>query len=152
MSAAAAHRCLEPGLSIIVATVDANGQPATCRGVALDSRDGLQTLTVFLPVATSLETISNLAATKRIAVASTHPISNSATQVKGTTIEARLATEEEGAFVRGRLDAFAQMLLAFGVPPRLAHSLRHWPAFAVTLRVEEIFEQTPGPNAGKRIQ
>ena len=152
MSAAVAHRCLEPGQSIIVATVDAHGQPATCRGFALDSRDDLQTLIVFLPVATSHETISNLAVTKRLAVAATHPITNAATQLKGTTIEARLATEEEGVFLGRRIDAFAQMLLAFGVPPRLAHSLRHWPAFAVTMRVEQIFEQTPGPNAGKRIQ
>jgi len=151
MNAAVAHRCLDPGLSIIVSTVDAHGQPATCRGIAIDSRDALQTLTVYLPVATSHETISNLAVTKRLAVAAIHAISNAATQLKGTTVEARLATEEEGVFVRGRLDAFAQMLLAFGVPPRLAHSLNHWPAFAVTIRVEQIFEQTPGPNAGKRI-
>ena len=152
MNAAVAHRCLEPGLSIIVATVDAHGQPATCRGVAIDSLDALQTLTVYLPVATSHETIANIAVTKRLSVAATHPISNAATQLKGTTMEARLATEQEGVFVRGRLDAFAQMLLAFGVPPRLAHSLNHWPAFAVTIRVEQMFEQTPGPNAGKRIQ
>ena len=128
------------------------GAAATCRGYAIDSRDSLQTLTVFIPVATSHETIANLAVTKRLAVASTHPISNSATQLKGTTIEARLATDEEGVFVRNRVEAFAQMLLAFGVPPRLAHSLGHWPAFAVTIRVEQIFEQTPGPNAGTRIQ
>jgi hypothetical protein len=146
------HSCLEPGLSIIIATVDSHGQPAACRGVAIASRDDLETVTVFVPVATGHETISNLAVTKRLSVAATHPITNSATQLKGATIEARLATEEEGAFVRSRLDAFAQMLLAYGVPPRLAHSMNHWPAFAVTIRVEQMFEQTPGPNAGKRIR
>jgi len=146
------HRCLEPGLSIIVGTAGAQGQPATCRGVAIVSRDDLETLTVFLPVATSQETIRNIALTKRLAVAATHPLDNSATQLKGTTIDTRLATDEEGVFVRSRLDAFAQMLLAFGVPPRLAHAMGHWPAFAVTIRVEQIFEQTPGPNAGRRLQ
>ncbi len=152
MSAAVVRRCLEPGLSIIVATVDAHGQPATCRGVAMTSHDDLQTATVFLPVATSHETIANVAATKRLAVAATHLFDNSSMQIKGTTIEARLATDEEAVFVRSRLDAFAQMLLAFGVPPRLAHTMSHWPAFAVTLRVEQVFEQTPGPGAGRRIQ
>ena len=73
-------------------------------------------------------------------------------QVKGTTIEARLAREDEAPYVRARLDAFVEMCAAFGVPRRLTRSAGHWPAFAVSVRVEEIFEQTPGPNAGSRLQ
>ncbi len=152
MTTARVHRCLEPGLSIIVGTVNAQGQPSTCRGIAIASRDDLATLTVYLPVATSQETIQNVALTKWVAVAATHPLDNSATQVKGIATEARLAREDEGVFVRERLGAFIGVLRAFGVPVRLAHSFNHWPAFAITIRVEQVFEQTPGPNAGRRLQ
>ena len=146
------HRCLDPGLSIIVGAVDEHGQPSTCRAIAIDSRDELETLTVFLPVATSHETIKNVATTKRLAVVATYPFDNSATQLKGEAIQARLASDEEGVFVRERLEAFIGSLRGFGVPGRIAGSLAHWPAFAVTIRVEQIFEQTPGPNAGRRIR
>ncbi len=145
-------QCLEPGLAILVGTVDAAGVPATCRGVAVSSSDGLQTLTVYVPVATSHATIQNLATTRRIAVGATHPIRHSATQLKGQSLEVRLARDEEAGFVRARLDAFAEVLDTVGVPRRLAHSMAHWPAFAVTMRVEQIFEQTPGPKAGSKLR
>jgi hypothetical protein len=38
------------------------------------------------------------------------------------------------------------------VPRRLTRTVVHWPAFAVTIRVEEIYEQTPGPKAGTRLR
>jgi hypothetical protein len=134
------HRCLEPGMSIVVGTVDTHGQPASCRGVAIRSEDNLDTLTVFLPVSTSHETIKNVALTKWLAVTSTYPLDNSATQIKGTATETRLAREEEGTFVEERFEAFTGVLRAFGVPGRLAQSLSHWPVFAVTIRVDQIFE------------
>jgi hypothetical protein len=103
-------------------------------------------------VATSHETIQNLGTTKRLAVAATHVIDHCATQLKGATSDARLACEDEAAFVRERLEAFADMLDAVGVPKRLTRSLSHWPAFAIKMRVEQVFEQTPGPNAGSRLR
>jgi len=146
------HRCLEPGLSILVGTADASGRPSCCRAIAISSDDDLKTVTVYLPVATSHETIQNLATTSRMAIAATDPADHSATQIKGTTTDARLARDEEAAFVRGRLDAFAEKLDGFGVPRRLTRSLTHWPAFAVSMRVEQVFDQTPGPKAGSRLR
>jgi hypothetical protein len=139
-------------LSIIVGAVDAQGNPTCCRCFAIRSDDDLQTLTVYLPVATSHEAIQSLASTQRLAVGATHPMESSATQLKGTTIETRLAREDEAAFVNGRLEAFAEMLVGYGVPRKLTRTAVHWPAFAVTIRVEEIYEQTPGPKAGTRLR
>jgi len=146
------RRCLEPGLSILVGTADAAGTPSCCRGIAIQSLDEFETVTVFLPVATSHETIHNVATTKQLAVVATHPRDNFATQFKGITIDARLAREDESIFVRQRLDAHANMLERIGVPRRLTHRVAHWPAFALTMRVEQVFDQTPGPKAGSRIR
>jgi hypothetical protein len=119
--------------------------------VAVASDDDLETLTVYVPVATSHTAIQNVATTKRLAIAATHVFTNAATQIKGTAIETRLAREDETAYVRARLDAFADVLESVGVPRRLTRSVAHWPAFAIRIRVEQIFEQTPGPNAGSRL-
>jgi hypothetical protein len=152
MSTERIHRCLESGTSILVGTVDAGGTPSCCRAVALTSTDDLETVIVYLPVATSHETIQNLATTKRLAITATHPVEHCATQLKGTATEARLAREDEGSMVRARLDALADVLESIGLPRRVTRSFSHWPAFAVNMRVEQVFEQTPGPKAGSRLR
>jgi hypothetical protein len=145
------HRCLEPGLSVLVGTADSSGNPSCCRGIAIASTDNLQTVTVYLPVATSQDTIHNLATTKQIAIGVSHPRDNFSTQFKGISLEARLARDEESAYVRQRLEAFADLLERIGLPRRITRALAHWPAFAVTMRVEQTFDQTPGPNAGRTV-
>lgn len=152
MSTPSIHRCLEAGLAILVGTVDAQGTPSTCRGIAVAPADAADAITAYVPVATSQDVIRNIALTKRIALAASHPISHRSTQVKGVAIDARLAREDEAPYVRERLEAFAEVLDKIGVPRRVTRSVAHWPAFAVTIKVEQIFDQTPGPNAGARIQ
>ena len=152
MTNARAQHCLTPGLSILVATVDPQGFPSCCRGVAIASADDLETLTVYVPVATSQDIIRNVALTKRLAVAASHPIDHCTTQIKGTTTDARLARDDEAEVVRRGLDAFADVLDRIGVPRRLTRSVSHWPAFAITMRIEQMFEQTPGPQAGTRLR
>jgi len=152
MPAELARRCLEPGLSVLIGTADPAGTPVSCRGIGIRSDDDLQTITVYVPIATSQETIQNLATTRRVAVGVTHPRDNFSAQFKGSTIEARLAREDEADFVRARLDAFADVLDPIGIPRRVTRSLVCWPAFAVTMRVDQTFDQTPGPRAGRALR
>ena len=150
MTSSRVHRCLEPGLSIIVAAVDARGIPSCCRSDAIRSDDDLQTLTVYLPVATSHDAIQSLAVTKRLAVAATQMMESSATQLKVTTIETRLAREEEAPFLNERLDAFADKLVELGVPRRLARTAVHWPAFAIDIRSRRSSSRRPDRKRGRR--
>jgi hypothetical protein len=39
-----------------------------------------------------------------------------------------------------------------GVPRRVTRSFAHWPAFAIEIDVDPVFEQTPGPRAGTRLR
>jgi hypothetical protein len=82
----------------------------------------------------------------------TNPIDHCSTQLKGVSLDARLARDDEATFVRARRDALADSLDAIGIPRRVTQNITCWPAFAVTLRVDEIFDQTPGPNAGARLR
>jgi hypothetical protein len=116
------------------------------------SDDGLRTATVYLPVATSRDTIANVATTGRIAVAATHVVEHDSVQIKGATRNIRLATEEERPLIEGRLLAFGKVVEPLGLPLHITRSVNCWPAFAIEIEVEHIFEQTPGPRAGQQIQ
>ena len=139
-------------MSVLVGSVDARGMPSCCRAMALVSNDELVTATVYVPVATSQVTIANIANTHRIAVVSANPIDHSTIQLKGTVTGTRLARPDEEPVVRERAQAFGRSLEAIGLPGRVTGRVTHWPAFAIDLRVQEIYEQTPGPRAGTRIQ
>jgi hypothetical protein len=143
---------LEPRVSIIVGTVSAERMPACCRAIAIRADDELSVFTVYVPVATSEETIANVASTRRIAVVCSRPLTHSTVQIEGTVREVRLAPEGERAFVSGRLAAFADELGDLGFPRGNIASLAHWPAFAIELAAEELYEQTPGPDAGISLQ
>ena len=145
-------KCVESGVSVIVGSVDAEGNPACCRAVGLRSDDDLATVTVFVPVATSAETIANVASTRRLAVVTTHPISHCATQLKGVVERTRPAREDEEPFVVEHLGGFGGVLNTIGYPLRTTRSITHWPAFALEMRVDEIYEQSPGPKAGTRLR
>ncbi|HEX9982643.1 MAG TPA: pyridoxamine 5'-phosphate oxidase family protein [Thermoanaerobaculia bacterium] len=138
------------GTSVLVGTVDADGVPACCRGVAFVPKDD-DTVTVYLPVATAQETVANVATTRRVAISVTHPIDHTSTQVKGVTRGVRIAGESEREVVMRCVNAFADVLDQIGLPRRISHSLTHWPAFAIDVTVEETFDQTPGPKAGNPI-
>jgi hypothetical protein len=146
------RRCLEAGTSVLVGTVDTRGIPSCCRASAITSDDELKTVAIYLPIATSQQIIKDIATTHRVAVASTQVIEHVSIQLKGTANTARLARDDEAALVEQRYRAFADVLFKIGLPRRLTQSVVHWPAFVVEMRVEEIFEQTPGPNAGARLR
>ncbi|HEX7153933.1 MAG TPA: pyridoxamine 5'-phosphate oxidase family protein [Thermoanaerobaculia bacterium] len=144
------RRSLAEGTSVLVGTVDADGVPACCRGVALIPKDD-DTVTVYLPVATAQETVANVATTRRLAVCISHPIDHTTTQLKGVTRGVRIAGEHERELVTRSLEKFADILDEIGLPRRITRSVTHWPAFAIDMSVEETFDQTPGPKAGNPI-
>ena len=153
MASERARRCLDPGVAVVVATVDATGAPEPCRAIAIASQDAdLETITVYVPAATSEATIANLTATRRIAVVATYPPDHFSVQLKGTVAGVRPAADADEPFLAERLAQFATTLDVIGVPERVTHRLNHWPAVAIDVRVDGIFEQTPGPRAGEPMR
>ena len=60
----------------------------------------------------------------------------------------RLARDDEQAFVETRLLEFADVLSELGLARKFTRAITHWPAFAIDMKVENVFDQTPGPKAG----
>jgi hypothetical protein len=145
-------RYLGNGMVIVVGTVDAGGWPVTCRAAALVGQEGDGRVTVYLPVATSAETIANVANSGRVAIVSSCPGDHGTIQLKGRSCGVRLAGESEAELVAAQVERLAEVLEAVGVPRRVTKSLAAWPAFAVEVQVESVFDQTPGPRAGARLK
>lgn len=139
-------------MSLYAGTVGVDGVPVGCRAVALTTNPELSKITVYVPMTTSSDLVAGVAATKRLAVVATYPPDHFSMQLKGTTTAVRLATDDERELVRDRLEGFAEVLYGLGVPMRMVRAVNHWPAFAIDLQVDEIFDQTPGPKAGMPIR
>ena len=139
-------------MSVLVGTVDRDGVPACCRGIAVLSNDDLKTATVFVPLATSRDVVANAAATRRIAVGTSMPIEHISFQMKGSVKELRLARDAEASFIEKRLASFADVLAKIGMPRHITMSMNHWPAFAIEFTIENMFDQTPGPKAGTELR
>lgn len=152
MVATRMKRWSEEGVSVLIGTVDGEGFPTCCRGVAIVPSDDLETATVYLPVATGQETIANIATTRRLAVAMAHPIDHSSTQFKGTSRAVRLARADESEMVRARFESFGALLEEIGLPRKILQKVAWWPAFAIEMQIEQVFDQTPGPKAGMAIR
>ena len=146
------HSPAQRGMSLYAGSVGVDGFPVGCRAIALTTNPELSRITVYVPMATSADVLSAVAATKRLAVVATYPPDHFSLQLKGRTTGLRLAADHERDLLHDRLEGFAEVLYELGVPMRVVRSVNHWPAFAIDLDVEEIFDQTPGPKAGMAIR
>lgn len=141
-------RILEGHDAIAVGTRDAGLRPwvSLAAGVSFAAGDGL--MTVFVPEATSEETLANLEANGVIAVVFEHVPSHHTVQVKGRVTEIRPAVEVERSLVERSMASFFAQVEAGGGAPNVVRKKRRWPCRAVTFAIGDVFEQTPGPRAG----
>jgi hypothetical protein len=113
-----------------------------------------ETITFFVPEGRSEKILSDLKSNGRIALAvswATHE----AYQLKGVYMSSRPADAKERAVQEIYRSKLLSAAIQAGYPEQIAKSLvlgfAYQPAVAIIFRVEEIFLQTPGPEAGKKI-
>lgn len=139
---------LESGVSVLVGTRDRLLVPEGARGFGVRVLPGGTEIEVFVPDAWGERTLANLADNGRIAVSVAQPEDHRSVQVKGAMIAIRPGSEAERAAIDRYREALIAKFSVIGYPPSLFHRLNVWPCHVVRLRVEALFEQTPGPRAG----
>jgi hypothetical protein len=73
-------------------------------------------------------------------------------QLKGAYVASRAANESDLAVVKQKAEQFRALFQPiFGFSDRACKARFQKPILAMTFRVEEIYDQTPGPGAGARI-
>lgn len=139
---------LESGVSVLVGTRDRLLVPEAIRAfglrVAADGRE----LEVFVPGVWAARTLANLRHNGRVAVAAARPADHRSVQVKGAVVAIRDGDAADAAEIERYRELLVLDFAAIGYPPRILHRLNARPCHVVRLRVEALFEQTPGPRAG----
>ena len=135
-------------------TRDERLRPAHTFAVGGMVHEDRQTVTVFVPSERAQRIVAHLESNGRVALG-IGQASHEAYQLKGTYLSRRPTDADDVA----RQEAYRKALLAdalkAGYPEEMARPLTqgfaYAPGLAITFRAEEVFLQTPGPEAGSRL-
>jgi len=141
---------LESACALLVGSVDPHGVPDAIRGWGVEVL-GPDRLRVLLSDNAD-RTLANLADGGRIALTTTHFVTLLSWQLKGRATAIGPVTAAD----RIRYDAFCAgcvgiLHLADGTPEEIIWRIAPQGIVACEMVVEQVFDQTPGPEAGARI-
>jgi hypothetical protein len=139
---------LESGVSILIGTRSPDLRPLSGRGMGAKVDRARGTVTIYFPSEPCARLIENVRATKVLAATFSRPIDHRSLQIKGSVTSIREGTEEDQAIQAVYRGALMEQLAAIGVSRALSRRVAWFPSVAVEVHVSEMFEQTPGPNAG----
>ena len=108
-------------------------------------------ITFFVRKSLSQQVLENLEENGRATVF-TGVASHEAYQFKGHFLEARELTGEEQQASSKNRAYFIEVMSEMGLPrPAVERLLGVAPDIGITIKIEEIFVQTPGPDAGSKL-
>jgi Pyridoxamine 5'-phosphate oxidase len=139
-------------VAVSVATRDGNLRPAFSRawGPCLSDDGRTMTLCVIAPLGS--RTRANLEQNGAIAVGLSMPTTARTAQLKGVAVDVREPRPDELERAGHHVDAFCAEVEPLGHPAAVVRRMfRPADFLSVTFPVDERFEQTPGPAAGRRL-
>jgi hypothetical protein len=141
----------EKGLSVSVATRNADLLPYALRGWGQHLSSDGRTLDVFIDRPIAARAISDLRDNGRLAVVFTDVFEFRSIQVKGRCVEVGDPEPDDWPFIEHHREAFTDALTALGFQTALVRNF--WSTQVVKLRmvIEEFYDQTPGPGAGRKL-
>jgi hypothetical protein len=142
---------LEEGLSTHIASRNERLEPSAARVMALQVDPDRKHVVAFVPAVSAGQVMRDLRANGQVALVSARPPDERGCQVKGVFVDARDAGEDERAMVIGQWESFRDKLAMVGLPRAATDAWVTWPCVAIRVRVQALFDQTPGPGAGARL-
>lgn len=146
---------VEREVAIDVASCSADLRPSAARGFAARVSPDRQRITVFVRRAEATQLMQDLLAQDVIAVVFCLPATESALQIKGRRVTLSAATEDEWDLVQAYRHAFVDGIVTLGYDRDFGLTYMHvepGQLLAITFTPEIVFEQTPGPLAGRAMQ
>jgi hypothetical protein len=142
---------MESGVSLLIGTRNAELRPTGRRafGAQIDAANG--SATVFLPAFGAEIALANLKDNGQIAATFARPMDHRALQIKGQCSSFHETSAAERVVQDRYFAAFAESLRLLGQQESLLQRVRYFPSYAVIFRIESMFEQTPGPGAGRGV-
>lgn len=142
---------LKRGLCVLVATRDASLMPHCVTGSTVIFT-GPGRGVVLLPLFESAPALANLRANGAIAVLVEEPTTHRGIQMKGRSLALREATAPELKQAAEFVARTKAELSTIGFAPTVLERMNFMPCTAVEFAVEQVFEQTPGPGAGRAVE
>jgi pyridoxamine 5'-phosphate oxidase-like protein len=148
---------IERGVSVMVGTRDAELVPELVRAWGPRISGDRQHVSVCVAMAASAKTIGNLKDNKRLAVTLASPADSNAIQLYGRCTGTGRPHRDDLSAVRQHRDAFARVNTGLGASLAFIEAL--WQRelagspemVTIQFVVEQIFNQTPGPDAGSPL-
>ena len=142
---------LEGGVGVHIGTRNAQLEPSGARAISVKVEKDRQHLLVFISHVAATRVLPDLEANGQAALTFARPTDERACQVKGQFVDVRKVQHDELAHVRQQWSDFLDNLEYIGIPRVASRTWIDVPDSAIRLRVTAVFDQTPGPNAGRTI-
>jgi hypothetical protein len=142
---------LEEGLSTHIASRNARLEPSAARVAALVVDDDGRHVVAYVPTVGAELVLPDLGDNGQVAIVTARPPDERGCQVKGVVVGTWNATAPERDVVMRQWERFRDRLEMIGLPRVATDGWVTWPCTAIQVRVEAVFDQTPGPGAGARL-
>jgi hypothetical protein len=142
---------LERQIFMHVGTRDGKMRPREIMAWGIRMAEDKRSISILIPAVTAERTIKNLMDNQRIALTCVYIPNHESYQFKGTYLSHDAGTEKEDAELEKYFSGYPEIFKTIGMSPDFLAPVQYKPAVSVKFLVEEIFVQTPGPNAGKKI-
>ena len=146
---------LHDGVAAVVGTRDAQLAPEIARAGGVRVLPARATVELCLGLPSGQRTLANLADNGCLALTCVRPTDYRQVQLKGRALETVAPSADDRAWVERHHEGFRREVAQVGIAANLCDAF--WdhddPQALVKLRllVEEAFEQTPGPEAGRPL-
>jgi hypothetical protein len=143
------------GVSVIVASSDAQHRPSIMRAVGSHIAPDARHITVFVSRRQSRQLVADVAATGRIAVVFSEPFTHRTVQLKGLQAQIRDAVVSDEPALARYLASMEIEIARVGYAPPLTRAMlayRLEDVVAISFTPAQAFDQTPGPKAGAALE
>jgi hypothetical protein len=136
-------RFLQGGCALIVCTLDADGEPYASRAW------GLTIISADEPARVRLLSTPDVATSGRIAITGTDVPTLHSIQMKGSVVAAERGNDEDVVkLVQYTAAFYSDVQASDHVPRDLLDRMTPSELLALTVEVDDLYDQTPGPRAG----
>lgn len=140
-------------VSVVVSARDAHLVPDVLRGCGCRVASDGGEVTVLIEPSRSGEVLDDIRANGRVAVVFSQPSTHRTLQLKGCDARVVDATREDFLAAQEHLAAWVADMQRIGYTETFARTVRGEPArlVAIAFAPHAVFEQTPGPAAGRQL-
>lgn len=140
------------GVSMVMSTRDENLWPDLCEVLGLHFNENASKAMLFVSEEHAAKCLSNIKNNGCIAISLSRPCTFQAAQLKGKVANVHAMTAEEKDKSLSWSQRFRKEIQLIGVPNEAAMGLRLKADMTIEVDIENIFIQTPGPQAGQKLE